>query len=347
MRDASSERLILPRIKEQPEDFRVDEIPAYEPSGTGDHLFVRFEKRDRTTWDAVRAMAEALGVDPRDAGFAGMKDKRAVTTQTASFFKARPEVALKLELPGIKVLSAVPHGQKLRTGHLAGNQFRIRILDVSAIQLQELEAKARTVITDGIPNAFGPQRFGREGNNAERARSWLKGEWRGPKDRRMRTFLFSALQAEVFNHVLEARWKDGTWNRALLGDVLKKHDTGGLFTCADQAIDGERATKGEVSPTGPIFGPKMREPEGAVRALEQSILDRDLEGIDIEKTRSLGDGTRRSLRIFARDLEVMRGEQVHECTVQFMLPKGSFATTVLAHLVPGLATDGDPSPEED
>jgi tRNA pseudouridine13 synthase len=337
----------VPRIKATPEDFRVDEIPAYEASGEGDHLFVRFEKRDLTTYEAVRRLADALEVDPREAGVAGLKDKRAVTTQTVSFFKAQPDRAMKLEMPDIRVLSATKHGHKLRPGHLAGNQFRIRILDVSAIQLQELTDKVRTVQTDGIPNLFGAQRFGRAGDNADRAKAWLKGTARPPRDRRIRTLLFSALQAHVFNRVLEKRIQDGTWNRALEGDVLKKHDTGGLFVCTDAVTDGERAKRGELSPTGPMFGPKMREPEGVVRALEEAIAASDLEGIDIVKTRSLGAGTRRSLRIFARDIEIMPGEQVHECTVQFMLPKGAFATTVLAHLVPGLATDDDPSPEED
>jgi tRNA pseudouridine13 synthase len=199
-----------------------------------------------------------------------------------------------------------------------------------------------TVQTDGIPNAFGAQRFGQGGDNAERAQKWLRGEDRGPRDRRMRTLLFSALQAKVFNRVLAARRENGTWNHALEGDLLKKHDTGGLFVCSDVAVDEERTKRGEVSATGPMFGAKMREPEGAVRALEEGIIAHDLEGIDVVKTRSLGAGTRRSLRIFARDIELMPEEQVHGCTVQFMLPKGAFATTVLAHLVPGLEGTGEP-----
>jgi tRNA pseudouridine13 synthase len=335
----------MPRIKSEPEDFHVEEIPAYEASGEGDHLFVCFEKRDLDTHAAVRRIAEALKVDPRDAGVAGMKDRRAVTVQTASFFRARPEDALALDLPGIRVLSAKRHGQKIRPGHLAGNRFRIRILDVSAIQLQELKSKVTSVLTDGIPNAFGPQRFGRAGDNAERAKKWLRGEDRGPRDRRMRTFLFSALQAHVFNKTLEARRADGTWNRAIEGDLMKKHDTGGLFVCTDVTADEERAKRGEISPTGPMFGVKMREPEGAIRALEANILAQDLEGIDLVKCRSLGEGTRRSLRIFARDLQLMPEEQVHVCTVQFMLPKGAFATTVLAHL--GIEAEGDLPKEED
>ncbi len=286
-------------------------------------------------------------MDPRDAGVAGLKDKQAITVQTASFFRAQQADAEKLDLPAIRVISAKRHGHKLRPGHLAGNQFRIRILDVSAIQLQELKSRVTTVQTEGIPNAFGAQRFGRDGDNALRAQKWLRGEERGPRDRRMRTLLFSALQAKVFNRVLEARREDGTWNRALAGDLLKKHETGGLFVCADVATDEERAKRGEVSPTGPMFGAKMREPEGDVRALEEAIVSRDLEGIDVVKTRSLGAGTRRSLRIFARDIQLIPEEQVRECAVQFMLPKGSFATTVLAHIVPGLDDGQTETPTEE
>lgn len=331
------------RIKETPEDFVVEELPAYAPSGEGEHLFVRFEKRDMTTRDAVRRIAEALGVDPREAGVAGQKDKRAVTTQTASFFRASPETALGLELPGIRVLEARPHGHKLRPGHLAGNRFRVGVRGLSAIQLQELEARVRAASIQGIPNAFGAQRFGARGDNAGRARRFLRGEERPPRDRRERALLFSALQARVFNRVLEARVGDGTWARALAGDLLKKHDTGGLFVCTDVQTDDARARRGEVSATGPLPGVKARRPEGEPRALEERIEREELEGVDLGRWRALGEGTRRSLRIFASALEASPGGEAEPgvCTLRFVLPKGAFATTLLEHLFPDLEGASD------
>jgi tRNA pseudouridine13 synthase len=320
------------RIKVEPEDFVVEEIAAYAPSGSGEHLFVRFEKRDLSTREAVYRMARALGVDARDAGVAGQKDRRAVTVQTVSFQKVQKESALALDLEGIRVISAERHGNKLRPGHLLGNRFRIRVRDVSAIQLQEVMSRLKSVQREGVPNAFGPQRFGRDGDNHLRARAWLRGQERGPRDRRMRAFMFSALQAHVFNRVLARRIEDGTWNRAVSGDLLKRTDSGALFVCTDVQTDDERARRGEVSATGPMFGAKMLKPEGPVRALEDEVMRAELGGIDLSETRALGQGTRRALRIFPADLRVTAEEQPAGCLVEFVLPKGAFATTVLSHL---------------
>jgi tRNA pseudouridine13 synthase len=195
--------------------------------------------------------------------------------------------------------------------------------------LQNVEPAFATIARDGVPNAFGQQRFGRDKDNADRALAFLRGEERPPKDKFQRRFLFSALQSHVFNRVLERRVQDGTWNRALEGDLLKKRDTGGLFVCADVQADGPRAERGDVSATGPMFGLEMREPGGVVRALEEEVL-RDVIGeLDLERTRGLGDGTRRVLRLWVEGIVVRPREQDESCEVEFVLPKGAFATTVL------------------
>ncbi|MDB4946471.1 MAG: tRNA pseudouridine 13 synthase [Labilithrix sp.] len=339
------------RIKSAPEDFVVEEIPAYEPSGEGTHLFLRFEKRGLTTDAAVRAITKALGIEMRDVGIAGMKDKVAVTTQWVSVptppkDPAIEERAKALEIEGIKVLDARRHGNKLKTGHLKGNRFDIVVRDVPADGLARVLEQIAKFEREGVPNAFGVQRFGREGDNAERARAWMTGKERAPNDPRLRRFHFSALQSAIFNAVLDARVADGTWRTPVAGDLLKKEDTGGLFLCTDVDADVARAERGELSPTGPIIGDKMRWPEGEPKALEERLSAPLLEGIDLKRARSLGEGTRRALRLRVTGctvaevlnstepsgaVEIDNREQGRALRVSFVLPKGAYATTVLAH----------------
>lgn len=343
----------LPRgvIKSAPEDFVVEEIAAYEPSGEGTHLFLHFEKKGLTTDAAVRAITKALGIEMRDVGIAGMKDKVALTTQWVSV-PAPPkagdleERAKALEIPDIRVLDAKRHGNKLKTGHLKGNRFDIVVREVPAEAVAAVVAAMERFAKEGVPNAFGNQRFGKEGDNAQRARAWLTGKERAPNDPRLRRFHFSALQSAIFNAVLEARIADGTWNQPVLGDLLKKEDTGGIFVCTDVQADRERADRGELCPTGPITGARMRSPEGDVKTLEEGIAAPFLEGVDLDRARALGEGTRRALRLRVTSCsvsEVMNSkgvpgedendnrEQTRSLRVQFVLPKGAYATTVLAN----------------
>jgi tRNA pseudouridine13 synthase len=363
------------RIKDRPEDFAVEELPAYEPSGEGEHLFVRFTKTDRTTLEAVRALARALDSDPREAGFAGMKDKRGVTTQTVSIHPPRGTTAAALAarargltLDGVVVLDATPHGNKLKPGHLVGNRFSIAVRGVAADRLDEVTAGLGELARQGFPNAFGAQRFGMRGDNAERALAWLQGRERGPRDPRMQRLLWSSLQSAVFNAVLDARVADGTWATPLLGDLLKLRDSGGLFVCSDVQADRERAATGEVSPTGPIAGARMRSPEGVPAVQERRAMDQILgESFDLARTRALGEGSRRPLRIWVRELrwrvEREDGEQTAApfelrspenrregpvggkgtgtVWVEFVLPKGAYATTALATVLDIEQTRGE------
>ena len=339
------------RIKSAPEDFVVEEIAAYEPTGEGTHLFLRFEKKNLTTDAAVRIITKALGIEMRDVGIAGMKDKVAVTTQWVSVpapAKAQnlEERAKALALDNIKVLDAKRHTNKLKTGHLKGNRFDIVVRDVAPDAVAGIASAMERFAKEGVPNAFGMQRFGKEGDNAERARAWLTGKERAPGDPRLRRFHFSALQSAVFNAVLDARIADGTWNKPLLGDLLKKEDSGGMFVCTDVQADSERADRGEVCPTGPIVGARMRSAEGAVKELEERLAAPFLEGVDLERARSLGEGTRRALRLRVTGCslaQVMNSkavpggdeadnrEHLGSLRVQFVLPKGAYATTVLAN----------------
>jgi tRNA pseudouridine13 synthase len=322
-------------FKSSPEDFVVEEIPAYPPSGSGEHLYLTFRKRLCTTDEAVRVLARALGADPRGCGYAGQKDKVGVTTQAATFpvpMKVDPAPLLSaFEDSRITVLDWARHNGKLKPGHLHGNRFIVVLRDVPAEAAEGIADTIRAA-KDGFPNAFGPQRFGRDGDNPERALGWLAGKDRGPRDRRDHRMLFSALQSLLFNELLARRVADGSWSSILPGDVAKKHDTGGLFTVpasGPELEDAERrAREGLVSATGPIFGASMRWPEAEALALERAVLEaRGLEPRSFDAFRSLGEGTRRPLRVFAEDVEV---EPIPGgLRARFVLPKGTYATTLL------------------
>ncbi|WP_044236916.1 tRNA pseudouridine(13) synthase TruD [Chondromyces apiculatus] len=327
-------------IRRSPEDFIVDEIPAYAPSGRGEHVFVTFRKTRLNTPDAVRILARALGADPRAAGYAGMKDRHAITTQTASFqlpLGVDPEPLLAAaEFPGIEVLSVARHDHKLKPGHLVGNRFRVVVRDVTesgaAVALERLAEASRT----GVPNAFGAQRFGRDGDNPERALAWVSGKSRGPRDRREQRLLFSALQSRWFNEVLAAREADGSWTAVLPGDLAKRHDSGGLFLVALEGPELDdaqaRAASGALSATGPMFGRKMRWPAGAVLDLERAVLSRDLDDPHrLDAFAHAGEGTRRPLRMMVDGLEAsVLPDDERAIAATFVLPKGGYATTLLA-----------------
>jgi tRNA(Glu) U13 pseudouridine synthase TruD len=249
-------------FKTSPTDFVVTELPAYEPTGAGDHVFVWFEKTNLTTDVAMRHLARARGANPRDAGVAGVKDRVAVSTQWGSFLlpKGDPQALLAtLDVEGLRPLRITRHGHKLKPGHLRGNRFAVRLRSLDGDPLEpRLGPKLATAAKLGVPNAFGSQRFGREGDNAEQAARFVRGEAQPPRDKKRARFYFSALQSQLFNQLLSVRVEDGTFGTILGGDVAKKEENGALF---DVPLEGpeledaaRRADALAVSPTGPMFG---------------------------------------------------------------------------------------------
>lgn len=164
-------------VRETPEDFRVEEIPLYGPSGKGEHLFLRLEKTGLGTLDVVRILAQTFGVPTKDIGYAGLKDTRAVTVQTFSVARATEETAVRLRHPKLRLLDVSRHGNKLRTGHLAGNRFVLTLREVGT----DAADRARDIIAVlqdlGLPNFFGPQRYGILGNNDRVGLALLKRQW--------------------------------------------------------------------------------------------------------------------------------------------------------------------------
>jgi len=322
------------RIRVDPEDFVVDEIPLYPPSGEGAHTFVRIEKRLADSDEVARALARVAGVAARDVGYAGRKDRRAVTRQWFSVPGLAPESALALDLPGVRVIEAARHVHKLRTGQLRGNRFEIRIRGAGAEDRARAERVLVGILQRGMPNRFGSQRFGRDGRNAERARALLGGA-PARTDRRQARFLISALQAEVFNRVLSER--PLPLDRVERGDVARLTDSGGLFVVEDEVLDNERAARFEISATGPIFGTRVLQPAGEVALREAAALFelglpspealRPPPGIRLR-------GARRPLRVLPQSCRLEAEPQ--SLVLHCILPAGSYVTVLLEELFPDL-----------
>jgi tRNA pseudouridine13 synthase len=326
-----------------PEDFEVTELPLYEPCGEGEHLFLWVEKRDRTTEQVASLLARSAGAASRDVGYAGRKDRRAVTRQWFSLPLRAGATVPELSVEGVRVLQTSRHRNKLRTGHLAGNRFRLRLHDIvpatTTLAAQRLQQLARF----GFANRFGVQRFGRAGDNARAGEEvWRRGTAGG--DRRAARFLVSALQAEVFNETLDRRSEltpdatgapgDRAIDRMVAGDVAVVHASGGPFMVEDPEREQARAEALEISPTGPIFGDRMRPAGGAVAALEASVLE--ARGID-PRRRVAGiraSGARRSLRARVLDPALTALGQ-DQALLEVTLESGVYATELLAELFRG------------
>lgn len=314
-----------------PEDFEVEELPAYLPSGEGEHLYLWLEKRGRDTREVVRALAASLGVSEDDIGVAGMKDRQAVSRQLLSV-PARAEARLgEFALEGARVLWSKRHGNKLRTGHLKGNRFKLRLRGVRDVGAAR-ECFSR-LSAGGVPNYFGEQRFGRAGDNADLGRMLVLGQ-RLPKrpERFQRKLYLSAFQSRIFNRALAERVRSGTLSTALLGDVLRKEETGGLFVCEAPDVDGPRVASFEVSPAGPLFGPKMTAAAGAVGEFEASLLVG--EGVTLEDFKRGGgetEGGRRPYRVRLGSPELTPDGE--DLWLAFELPRGAYATEVLHELL--------------
>ncbi len=319
------------RIRASCADFRVEEIPAYPPCGSGEHLLVEAEKTDLTTDQLVRALASQAGLRPAEIGTAGLKDRRAVTRQWLSL-PARAAAALDtFEQPGIRLLRAERHTNKLKTGHLRGNRFGLRLRELSAADRDAVVQRAEQLAVSGVPNYFGPQRFGRGGDNEVEGRAVLRGHGRR-HDRRGLRFVLNAVQSGLFNDVLALRIRRELFDKVLAGDVLIKTDSGGRFVCQEPAVDQARADRLEVHPSGPMFGPRMRWPEGEPAALESQVLaDSGLSDADWRRFAKLTPGTRRPLRFVLADLRCE--EENGDLWLRFTLPAGAYATAVLGELV--------------
>ncbi len=355
-----------------PEDFIVEELPLYEPACEGVHTFFAIRKVNLTTLEAINRIARELQVPPRNFGYAGLKDKNAITTQVLSVEGIPPEQVLKIGQPVIDVLWAERHRHKLRVGHLSGNRFRITVRAFDQTQLQTIKTVMEELVTKGVPNRFGIQRFGNRNNSHLIGKALMRADWETVMQYiltdgaipnavtrriqrelactsaanavlcipyRLRKLFLSAYQAYLFNCILAKRSPD--LEKLSDGDLAIKHSNGAPFLVKSAKHEQHRADAFEISPSGPIFGYKMRLPAGDVLALESAAL-RD-ERIYREAFRKVVGirlpGTRRALRIPMTLEDVSAADNTGIC-LSFILPAGSYATVVLEEVVSNLQFSG-------
>jgi tRNA pseudouridine13 synthase len=326
------------RLRFSPEDFQVDELLGFDAEGEGEHVLLRVEKRGANTGWVAGQLARVAGVDSREVGYAGQKDRRALSWQsfTVPLRRDQPvEQWLGHEGEGYRVLEARRHGRKLRPGAHRGNRFRIRLRDAVA-EAAALESRAEEVRRLGVPNYFGPQRFGRGGANLERARAWA-GTGHAPRSRADRNFALSAARSLLFNRVLAERLRRGDWNVLLPGEAVILEGRRSFFVA--QEIDAtlrERAVAMDLHPSGPLWGRGDSPAQGAASSIEQGAIAEDADLAQLLVVQGLTQ-ERRSLRLPVVGLELSReGDSV---VFSFELPRGTFATAVLHEFVRDAWTD--------
>lgn len=319
------------------DDFQVDEVLGYAASGEGEHAFLRVRKRDLNTVDVARELARFAGVRQVNVGFAGLKDRHALTTQFFSVhLPGRPDPDWRqLDSDAMQVLSAQRHNRKIRRGSLRANRFLLTLRNLRG-DCAQAEQVLATIACRGVPNYFGPQRFGNLASNLQRAASLLAGEGRRPKPEQRR-MLLSAARSYLFNRVLAERVQSRCWDSALAGEVMLLDGTNKQFLIdrPDPTIE-QRLQVFDIHPSGPLPGEQGRTLQPAADAAEverRALADPAwtahwLDGL--ARLRALSE--RRALRLVATDLH---GEWLEDGGLRlcFELPSGAFATALVRELM--------------
>jgi tRNA pseudouridine13 synthase len=323
-------------LRTSPEDFIVDEILGFEAGGEGPHALLQVRKRGANTEWVSRELARLAGCKPFEVGFAGLKDRNAVTTQffTVPRGKRAAGEFLGASGEGYEVIGAAAHQRKLPRGALAGNRFTITVRQV-ACDAAALRARIETIARQGVPNYFGGQRFGREAGNladvlrsAARIVSGNAGRARGRGDA---GFMLSAARSVVFNAILAERVVRNTWNTLLPGDVANLDGRGSVFAVPDVDADlASRCAALDLHPTAPLPGAGASLATGEVLALEETVAARFPEALAVIGHERM-NAERRAMRIRVRSVEHEYAEGV--LRLRFELGAGSFATTVLREII--------------
>lgn len=328
-------------LKCQPSDFRVQECMHVQPEGEGEHLWLEIEKTGWNTEDVAMWLAKSAGIHRLSVGYSGLKDKHAVTQQWFSLHlpgKADPQICCP---DGLRILQQVRHRRKLNRGTHRANAFQLIVRNVVG-DVAQLETQIDVLSQQGVPNYFGEQRFGRGAGNLVRGREWLCGG-EAPRKKALRSIWLSAVRSDCFNRVLAERVRLQRWNALLDGDIFQPEGSRGLFHAADEDNAVARLEAGEIHPTAPLPGITNMASSGACLALEERVLADD--SAVIEGLCHLGvDGARRATRLPVSDLQwqlnalhepedTLSKAPVYTLSIQFVLPAGAFATTVMAELV--------------
>jgi tRNA pseudouridine13 synthase len=319
------------RFKSAHEDFLVEEILGFEPTGEGEHCLVWLEKTDRNSNDVASDIARKLGIRRRLVNHCGLKDRVGITRQWFSIHipgVASP-VAADLDSDGVNVLKITRHLRKLRRGCHRGNRFRVRLRDCSFTQ-EAARERWGMIVDRGVPNYFGPQRFGRDGGNVELVRRFMAGEVE-VRDRELRGILISAARSFLFNACVGRRVDDGTWDAPIDGEVFGFADKRSLVVPENRRGDEfERVRQGTLELTAPLWGRGELMSVADVRTFEQSVADSypelsaGLAGLNLVQER-------RVMRLRPQSAE-LRWESESTLVLSFELPTGTYATTLLREL---------------
>ncbi len=319
-------------IRSTPEDFIVNELLGFDPDGDGNHALLHIRKRNTNTEWLARQLAELADVSVSEVGYAGLKDRHAVTTQyfTVNLSGKKEPEWQRLSSDEITILSVDRHHRKLKRGNLLENQFQLTLRQLDG-ECDSLASRLEMIAEQGVPNYFGPQRFGHDGGNLQKAETMFRSKQR-EADRHLRGLYLSAARSWLFNQVLSARVTAGNWNQALPGESLLINNTSSSFTVRLLNSEIERkVAMGELHPSGPLWGRGKPASLGDVLVLEQSVLEPELllrEGLE----KAGMEQERRALRLPVRKLAWQFSER-DVLQLSFALPAGAYATSVLRELV--------------
>jgi len=328
-------------------DFIVDEIPLYEFTGEGEHLILHVRKKDMTTWEMVSAIAKYCKIKQRDIGYAGLKDKHAMTMQYISLLAKENEEKLKsFNHDKIKILGMYRHNNKIRIGHLKGNHFKIRLKKVLGVQKDKLDSVLSWVKKNGVPNYFGHQRFGNTGENWKEGKEVSEGTLK-IRDKKKRTFLLNAYQSHLFNQWLSKRIelslllesfsekeveeilklpaeslkevkKQEQFFKLLEGDLMMHYPYGRVFELESLDEESKRFAEFDIAPSGLLAGKRVTRTLKSAGVLENQY--------DLEISEN---GARRYAWIQVTNIKKNYVEEKAHYELEFTLPKGCYATNVL------------------
>jgi tRNA pseudouridine13 synthase len=336
-------------FKQSARDFVVDEIPFYDFSGEGEHLILKIRKKNLTTWGLIDSLATFLGIPKKEIGYAGLKDKNAMTVQYISVHKRHEEKLKSYDREGVKIIETTYHNNKIKMGHLKGNRFFIRVKRVGSVEAQKIDQALKMIATNGMPNYFGYQRFGTDGENYKIGQAIAEGK-RKERDKSKRRLFINAYQSYLFNYwlasridlnkhleamgvqeasdllkfepsVIKALQKQKHPFKTLPGDVMMHYPYGRAFITEDIATDAQRFFDRDSVVTGLLSGKR------AIRATDHAL--------EFEKPYDVAtpvDGERRYAWVFPEDIEGEYKEEERWFEFRFTLPKGSYATVLIEEI---------------
>lgn len=317
-------------IRSYPRDFVVEEIARIQPEGEGSHLWVWLEKHSANTDWVAKELARVTDSVPRDVGYAGLKDRHAIARQWFSvpFSSTTRENLENADIEGVKILESHQHTRKLKRGTLDGNRFILRVRQLTGDKAQTI-SRLEQVRATGVPNYFGPQRFGHRGQNVEQGFKLLSKRARLARNKK--SIYLSAIRSYLFNQVLAERVRRGDWDKIIDGDLAMLDGTQSIFPCEKPDSDIEdRVNRLDIHPTGPMPGENGTQTTGLAAEVEQAVLGNWPQLTNLLMAQRV-TASRRSLRLYPAGLEWDFNDG--ELELVFTLPPGTYATTVLREVL--------------